>query len=95
MQRTGPECLTLKAFSLLQSGVKPSPIGTSATTGLLYQLRMMDDDDCGAVGGMLDRGNRSTRRTHVPLPLCSPQIPYDLNNTRTRGAAVESQRLTA
>jgi hypothetical protein len=37
---------------------------TEATTGLLYQPQMMDDDDdeCGAVGGMLGRGSRSTRR---------------------------------
>jgi hypothetical protein len=35
---------------------------TGATTGLLHQLRMMtvNDDKCGAVGGMLGRGNQST-----------------------------------
>jgi hypothetical protein len=32
-------------------------------TGLLYQPRMIDDDECEAVGGMrIGRGNRSTRR---------------------------------
>jgi hypothetical protein len=31
---------------------------TEATTGLLYQPRMMmDDDECGAVGGMSGKGN--------------------------------------
>jgi hypothetical protein len=31
---------------------------TEATTGLLYQPWMMDDDDeCGALGGMLGRRN--------------------------------------
>jgi hypothetical protein len=38
-----------------------------------------DDDECEAVGGMrIGRGNRSTRRKSVPLPLCPPQIPRDL-----------------
>jgi hypothetical protein len=27
----------------------------------LYQLRMMDDDECGAVGGMIGRINGHTR----------------------------------
>jgi hypothetical protein len=35
-----------------------SALGTSATVGLLYQPRMIDDDDYGAVGGMrIGRGN--------------------------------------
>jgi hypothetical protein len=38
-------------------GVRLSPLGTSATVGLLYQPRMIDDD-YGAVGGlMIGRGN--------------------------------------
>jgi hypothetical protein len=36
---------------------------TVATTGLLYQPRMMADE-CGAVGGMMGRGNREN------LPQC-------------------------
>jgi hypothetical protein len=31
--------------------VRLSPLGTSATVGLLYQPRMIDDDDYGAIGG--------------------------------------------
>jgi hypothetical protein len=27
-------------------------LGTSATTGLLYQLRMIGDGECGEIGGM-------------------------------------------
>jgi hypothetical protein len=47
-----------------------SPLGTSATVGLLYQPRMIDDDGYGAVGGMrIGRGNRSTRRKPTPVPL--------------------------
>jgi hypothetical protein len=38
-----------------------SPLGTAATTGLLYQPKMTDDGDCGAIGAVeIDRGNRST-----------------------------------
>jgi hypothetical protein len=47
-------------------------------TGLLYKPRMINDDECGAVGGMrIGRGNRSTRRLFAPVPL-PPQIPHDL-----------------
>jgi hypothetical protein len=77
-------------------GVRLSPLGTSATVGLLYQPRMIDDDYYGAVGGMrIGRGNRSTRRKPAPVPLCPPQIPHELTWDRTRAATVGSQRLTA
>jgi hypothetical protein len=47
-------------------------LGTEATTGLLYQLRMIGDGDCGEIGGMkIGRGNRSTRRKPAPAPLLS------------------------
>jgi hypothetical protein len=53
-------------------------LGTAATTGLLYQPRMIGDGDCGEVGGMkIGRGNRSTRRKPAPAPLCPPQNPHD------------------
>jgi hypothetical protein len=51
---------------IIISGVRPSTLGTSATTGLLYQPQMIDDVDCGAISGMtIGRGNRSTRRKPV------------------------------
>jgi hypothetical protein len=60
------------------SGVGLSPLGTAATSGLLYKPQMIDEDDCGAVGGMkIGRGNRSTRRKPAPAPLCPPQNPHD------------------
>jgi hypothetical protein len=34
------------------SGVRLNPLGTAATTVLLYQPQMIDDGDCGAIGGM-------------------------------------------
>jgi hypothetical protein len=64
--------------------------------GLLYQPRMIDDDECGAVGGMrIVRGDRNTRRKPAPVPLCPPQIPHHLTWTWTRTVAVGSRRLTA
>jgi hypothetical protein len=45
------------------SGVGLSPLGTAATSGLLYKPQMTDEGDCGAIGGMkIGRGNRSARR---------------------------------
>jgi hypothetical protein len=53
---------------------------------LLYQPRMIDDDECGAAGRTrIGRGNRSTRIKSAPVPLCPPQIPHDLTLARTRG----------
>jgi hypothetical protein len=70
-------------FLVSLGGVRLSPLGTSATVGLLYQPRMFDDDDYGAVGGMrIRRGNRSTRRKPAPVPLCPPQIPHNLYKSK-------------
>jgi hypothetical protein len=73
-----------------------SPLGTAATSGLLYKPQMIDEGDCGAIGGMkIGRGNRSTRRKPAPAPLCPLQIAHDQTRARTRAAMVESQQLTA
>jgi hypothetical protein len=62
----------------------------------IVQHQMINEDDCGAIGGMkIGRGNRSTRRKPAPAPFCPPQIPLDETRARTRAAAVGSQRLTA
>jgi hypothetical protein len=52
------------------------------------------DYDDGDIDGMIGRGNRSTRRKRAPMPLCPPQTTHAAR-TRTRVAAVGSQRLTA
>jgi hypothetical protein len=76
--------------------VRLSPLGTAAITSLLYQPQMIDDGDCGAIVEIkIGKGNRSTRRTPAPTPLCPPQIPHDQTRARTRTAAVGSQRLNA
>jgi hypothetical protein len=73
-------------FSL--SGVGLSPLGTAATSGLLYKPQMIDAIKIG-------RENRSTRRKLAPAPLCQPQIPHDQTRARTRATTVGSQQLTA
>jgi hypothetical protein len=79
-------------FFIIVSGVRLSSLGTAAITGLLYQPQMIDDGDCGEIGGMkIGRGNQSTWRKPAPAPLCPPQIPHD----QTQAAKVGSQRLTA
>jgi hypothetical protein len=40
---------------------------TKAITALLYQPRMMDDEECGAVGGMIGKG---TEVLGENLPQC-------------------------
>jgi hypothetical protein len=83
-------------FFNFSHGVKLGSLGTTQLFGLLYQPRMIYDDESGAVGGMrIRRGNRSTRRKTAPVPLCPPQIPHDLTWTWTRAAAVRSRRLIA
>jgi hypothetical protein len=52
-------------------------LGTAATTGLLYQPRIIGDGDCGEIGGKkIGRGNRSTRKKPALASLCPPQIPH-------------------
>jgi hypothetical protein len=73
-------------------GVQLGPLGTAATNR--PTVPAPSDYDYGEIGGMIGRGNRSTRRKPAPVPLCPPQTLHAAR-TRTRGAAVRSQRLTA
>jgi hypothetical protein len=85
----------LLLFIIILSRVRLRKLDTAATTGLLYQIQMTDDGDCGTVGGMkIGRGSRSTRRSPAPVSLYPPQIPHDLTRAQTRATAVGSQRLT-
>jgi hypothetical protein len=69
-----------------------SPLGTAATNRPI--LPFPGDYDDGEIGGMIGRGNRSTRRKPAPVPFCPPQTPHAVR-ARTRAAAMGSQRLTA
>jgi hypothetical protein len=65
--------------------------------GLLNQPRMLDDDECGAVGGMtVDRGNRSAMIKPVPVSICPPQIPrVELgSNPARRGEKLANNHLS-
>jgi hypothetical protein len=73
------------------AGVELSTLLLRPLSCLLYQPWMMtNDDECGAGGGMLGRGNGSSRRKPVPVPLCPPQIAHNLTWTLNRAAAMEA-----
>jgi hypothetical protein len=78
-------------FNWYGGGVQLGPLGIAAT---IRPIMPAPGDYDGEIGGMLGRGNRSTRRKPAPAPLCPPQTPH-VARTRTRAAAVGSQRLTA
>jgi hypothetical protein len=68
-------------------------LGIAATTGLFYEPRMIGDGDCGAIG----RGNRSTCRKPVQVPLRPPEIQHDMNpgsNTDRCGGKLATSRLS-
>jgi hypothetical protein len=52
-------------------GVEISPLGTSATTGLLYLPRVV----AMMMENLVEWRNQSTQRKPAPAPLCPPQIP--------------------
>jgi hypothetical protein len=66
-----PENVLFFFFLLGQNEIESTL--TKATAVLLYQPRMMmDDDECRVIGGMFDRGNRSNHRKPAPvLSVCS------------------------
>jgi hypothetical protein len=83
---------TFLLIGIVGGGVQLGPLGTAATNVPIVPAP--GDYDDGEIGGMIGRGNRRTRRTPAPVPLCPPQTPHAAW-TRTRAAAVGSQRLTA
>jgi hypothetical protein len=80
-------------IGIVGGGVQLGPLGTAATNRPIVPAP--SDYDAREIGGMIGRGNRSTRRKPALVPLCPPQIPHDLNWARTLAAAVGSRRLTA
>jgi hypothetical protein len=77
---------------LHSGGWNQGPLDTVATEWAIVSAP--GDYDNGEIGGMIGRGNRSARRKPAPVPRCPPQTPHAAR-TRTRAAAVGSQRLTA
>jgi hypothetical protein len=78
-------------IGIVGARVQMGPLGTAAT---IRPIVPAPGDYDGEIGGMIGKGNRSTRRKPAPVPLCPPQTPHAAR-TRTRAAAVGSQRLTA
>jgi hypothetical protein len=80
------------------SEVGLSPLGTVATSGLLYKPQMIDEDDCGAIGGMkIGRGNRSTRKKTCPSATLSTTNPAWLDTgsiSGRRGGKPATNRLS-
>jgi hypothetical protein len=60
------------------------------SVGVEQSVPAPDDDECAAIGGLLGKEKRSTRRKPAPVSICPPQIPL-----LTQAAALVSQRLTA
>jgi hypothetical protein len=79
-------------IGIVEGGVQLGPLGTAATNRPIVPA--LSDYDDGEIGGMIDRGNLSTRRKPAPVPLCPAQTP-DAARMRTWAAMVGSQRLTA
>jgi hypothetical protein len=79
-------------IGIVGAGVQLGPLGTEATNRPIVPAP--SDYGDGEVGAMTGRGNRGTRSKPAPVPLCPPQTPHAAR-TRTRSAAVGSQRLTA
>jgi hypothetical protein len=79
-------------IGIVGGGVQLGPLGTAATNRPIVPA--LGDYNDGEIGGMIGKRNRSTRRKPAPVPLCPAQTPHAAR-TRTRAAAVGSQRLIA
>jgi hypothetical protein len=55
-------------------GVQLDPLSSAATKRPIVPA--LGDYDDGEIGGMIGRGNQSTRRKPAPVPLCPPQTPH-------------------
>jgi hypothetical protein len=70
----------------MRGEVQLDPLGTAATNRPIVPAP--GDYDDGEIGGIIGRGNGSTRRKPAPVPLCPPQAPHacpDVNPGRRSG----------
>jgi hypothetical protein len=75
---------------IIISGVGLSPLGTAATSGILYKPQMIDEGDCGVWQGKLKYSEKTCPSTTLSTTNPTCQTP-----ARTRATAVGSQQLTA
>jgi hypothetical protein len=96
----GPPSLLFNVFfinfliGIMGGGVQLGPLGTAVTNR--PTVPAPGDYDDAKIGGMFGRGNRSTRRKPVPMPLCPPQTPhaYPEANPGRRGGKPATNRLS-
>jgi hypothetical protein len=69
-------------IGVVGGGVQFGPLVTVATNRPIVPAP--GDYDHGEIGGMIGRGNRSTRRKPAPMPFCQPQT-LDANPGRRGG----------
>jgi hypothetical protein len=91
------QCLVVSVqlkIGIVGGGDQLGPLGTAATNRPIVPAP--GDYDNGEIGGMVGKGNRSTRRKPTPVPLYPPQSPTccpDANPGR-RGGKPASNRLS-
>jgi hypothetical protein len=77
---------TIFLIGIVGGGVQLGPLGTATTNRPIVPAQ--GDYDDGEIGGMICRGNRSTRRKPALLPRSPPQTPTgcpDVNPGRCGG----------
>jgi hypothetical protein len=79
-------------IGIVGGGVQLGALGTAATNRPIVPAPV--DYDYGEIGGIIGRGNRSTRIKRAPVPLCPPQTRHEAR-TRTLATAMAFQRLIA
>jgi hypothetical protein len=65
-----PNIINFSVIGIVGGGIQLDPLGTADTNRPI--VRAPSDYDDGEIGGMIDRGNRSTRRKPALVPLCPP-----------------------
>jgi hypothetical protein len=61
-------------IGIVGGAVQLGPLGTAATNRPIVPAP--GDYDDREIGGLIGRGNRSTRRKPGPVPLCPPQTLF-------------------
>jgi hypothetical protein len=74
MEYCGIVLINFLLIGIEGGGVQLGPLGTAATNR--PTVPVLGDYDDGEIGGMIGRGNRSTRRKPAPVPLCPPQTTH-------------------